>query len=106
LVKPTSGSTPTEIELEVTPWSVAPDALPPWQTLASVPKSPAVEEPEEPDALDEDDEAGAPELELVLVVPARLQPAARSPATAMAARVLVVCRKVGFLLLRGVTHAW
>src|SRR5215469_633952 len=38
LVKPTSVRTPAVIWLEVTPWSVAPVALPPWQTLLRLPK--------------------------------------------------------------------
>src|SRR6266700_8261203 len=42
LVNPTSVSTPTVIWLEVTPWSVAPVALPGWQTSFRSPKLPGV----------------------------------------------------------------
>jgi hypothetical protein len=62
------------MELDVTPWSVAPEALPPWQTLASVPKSPAA------DDAGEDAEPGADDAP----PPARLQPAAITAVTATA----------------------
>jgi hypothetical protein len=42
LVKPTSVRTPTLIWLAVTPWSVAPEALPPWHTFLRLPKLPPV----------------------------------------------------------------
>src|SRR6266700_1737299 len=56
LVKPWSVSTPIWMSADVTPWPVAPEALPAWQTLFRLPKSPAVDAAgdEEPD-----DDAGA-----------------------------------------------
>jgi hypothetical protein len=90
-VKPWSVSTPIWMSVAVTPWAVAPEALPPWQMLFRDPKSPAVEVAAE-DVVP--DEAGADEeLEVVLPPPARLQPTASRPATATAASVLFVSRK-------------
>jgi hypothetical protein len=64
-----------------------PEALPPWQTLVRVPKSPAALAPEDEDA-DDDDDDDDDELELVLDDPARLQPAASSAVAATAAATL------------------
>src|SRR5215469_7675508 len=81
LVKPMSLSTPTVIWLEVTPWSVAPAALPPWQTLFRLPKSPAA-------AVGVVDLAGAGVL-LELLEPLREHPAASMAMAATAAMVLI-----------------
>jgi hypothetical protein len=78
------------IELEVTPWSVLPDALPPWQTPLSVPKPDAALAA----ALEE---AAADEAGVVAAgcgpPPARLQPATRTAAAPAAAAVLTVSLK-------------
>jgi hypothetical protein len=81
------------------PWSVAPVALPPWQTFVRLPKLlPAAEADCEDGA---DDEAGdEDDVELVadvLLDPARLQPPAITTVTAMAATVLIETL-TGFLL--------
>jgi hypothetical protein len=98
-VKPTSVSTPAMIWLEVTPWSVAPVALPPWQASVTVPKAGPVDAACEADPVadEEADDAGAELDACVLVVPARLQPAASTAVTATAARALMAVL-TGFLL--------
>ena len=61
LVKPTSVSTPAMIWLEVTPWSVAPVALPPWQASVTVPKAGPVDAADVADPVadeEADDDAG------------------------------------------------
>jgi len=76
---------------EVTPWSVLPAALPPWQTPVRLPKL-------APDAdVDAEAEVDAELDACVLLDPARLQPAVSSPATTMAARALLGIL-TGFLL--------
>jgi len=89
-LKASSVSTPTVIELEVTPWSVLPDALPPWQTPLSVPKPEAALAA----ALEE---VAAGEAGVVAAdcepPPARLQPAARTAAAPATAAVLMVSLK-------------
>jgi len=79
-------STPTVIWLEVTPWSVAPAALPPWQTLFRLPKSPAA-------AVGVVDLAGAGVL-LELLEPLREHPAA-SMAMAATAPMVLICGLTG-----------
>jgi hypothetical protein len=84
---------------EVTPWSVSPVALPPWQAPVTVPKAGPLDAAVEADPVadEEADDAGV-ELEArELVVPARLQPAASTAATATAARALMAVL-TGFLL--------
>jgi hypothetical protein len=74
------------IWLEVTPWSVLPVALPPWQTFERLPKLAAAVADCDDDADDEDED------ELVggvLLDPARLQPPAITTVTAIAAAVLI-----------------
>src|SRR6516225_2690361 len=92
LVKPTSVRTPTVTWLGVTPWSVLPDALPPWQTLDRLPKLDAAVA-----GADDDEDAEAELDACVLLDPARLQPAATIAVTAMAATVLIETL-TGFLL--------
>jgi hypothetical protein len=87
LVKPTSVRTPTVTWLGVTPWSVLPDALPPWQMLVRLPKVPAAAAGDAADAGAGDDAAGLDPC--VLLDPARLQPAATTATTARAAAVLI-----------------
>jgi hypothetical protein len=98
-VKPTSVSTPARIWLEVTPWSVAPVALPPWQASVTVPKAgpEAVDDVDPVPDEEVDDDAGGELDACVLVVPARLQPAASTAVTATAARALMAVL-TGFLL--------
>ena len=83
--------------LGVTPWSVLPDALPPWQTLDRLPKLDTgdVTAPGE----DAEDEADGAEVDAggLLLDPARLQPAATRAVTAIAANVLTETL-TGFLL--------
>jgi len=80
--------TPTVTWLGVTPWSVLPDALPPWQTLDRLPKLDAAVAGA---ADDEDAEADEAEFDAggLVLVAARLQPAAARAVTAMAANVLI-----------------
>jgi len=77
------------IWLDVTPWSVLPVALPPWQTLVKLPKLPAADAGAAVDADAVADEAGVV-LVLELPEPARLQPAPTSvtAATAVSARMV------------------
>jgi hypothetical protein len=88
------------IWLEVTPWSVLPVALPPWQTLVRLPKvAPAAAGADCEAGADVDEDAGVvPVLELL--EPARLQPAAMSvtAATAVIARTVGLTGFVPFLL--------
>jgi len=89
--------TPSLIWLAVTPWSVLPVALPPWQTPWTLPKFPASAA-----TADDDDDADA-EADTdvdVLLDPARLQPAAIRAAAAMAATALIETL-TGFLLADG-----
>jgi hypothetical protein len=94
-VKPWSVSTPIWMSADVTPWSLAPEALPAWQTLFRLPKSPAVDAADE-DAEPDDDAGADVVLEAVLPPPARLQPTASRPVTATAASVLIVSRNGTF----------
>jgi hypothetical protein len=76
------------IWLEVTPWSVLPVALPPWQTFVRLPKLAAAVADCDDDADDADDD-DAEVVGGVLLDPARLQPPAITTVTATAAAVLI-----------------
>jgi hypothetical protein len=82
------------MEDEVTPWSVAPEALPPWQAFATVPKEPPAPAATVPgvDAVAVAEACAEGADGALALGPTRLQPAANSAANDRAARVLTVTR--------------
>src|SRR5215472_18597940 len=77
------------MSVDVTPWSVAPVAVPPWQTPLSGPKSPAVDVDDDEEDDDDEDEDVEDDVDDVA---ARLQPAASRLVTATAASIRAVSR--------------